>query len=71
MTKDSALVSATGFVHEIMWRATKVGRATFHNLEALIIAAIFYWVMTIILSYIQSIIEARLSKGRPLEWHPS
>jgi len=63
MTKDSALVSATGFVHEIMWRATRVGRAQFNNLEALIMAAIFYWVMTLFLSYIQSIIEARLSKG--------
>jgi polar amino acid transport system permease protein len=29
MTKDSALVSATGFVHEVMWRAQKVGRAEF------------------------------------------
>jgi polar amino acid transport system permease protein len=63
MTKDSALVASTGFVHEIMWRATKVGRATFHSLEALIIAAIFYWMLTLILTYIQSIIEARLSKG--------
>ncbi len=63
MTKDSALVSATGFVHEVMWRATRVGRAQFHNLEALIMAAIFYWVMTLILSYVQSIIETRLSKG--------
>jgi polar amino acid transport system permease protein len=63
MTKDSALVSATGFVHEIMWRATRVGRAQFNNLEALIMAAIFYWVMTLILTYVQSIIEARLSKG--------
>jgi polar amino acid transport system permease protein len=63
MTKDSALVSATGFVHEVMWRATRVGRAQFHNLEALIIAAIFYWIMTIILTYVQSIIEARLAKG--------
>jgi polar amino acid transport system permease protein len=63
MTKDSALVSATGFVHEIMWRATKVGRAQFNNLEALIMAAIFYWVMTLILSYVQSIIETRLAKG--------
>ena len=63
MTKDSALVSATGFVHEVMWRATRVGRAQFNNLEALIMAAIFYWVMTIILTYIQSIIEARLAKG--------
>lgn len=63
MTKDSALVSATGFVHEVMWRATRVGRAQFNNLEALIIAAMFYWMMTIILTYIQGIIEARLSKG--------
>jgi polar amino acid transport system permease protein len=63
MTKDSALVAATGFVHEIMWRATRVGRAQFNNLEALIMAAVFYWVMTIILTYIQSIIEARLAKG--------
>lgn len=63
MTKDSALVSATGFVHEVMWRATRVGRAQFHNLEALIMAAMFYWVMTLILSYVQTIIEARLSKG--------
>jgi len=63
MTKDSALVSATGFVHEVMWRATRVGRAQFHNLEALIIAAIFYWMMTIMLTYVQGIIEARLAKG--------
>jgi len=63
MTKDSALVSATGFVHEVMWRATRVGRAQFNNLEALIMAAVFYWVMTIILTYVQSIIEARLAKG--------
>jgi polar amino acid transport system permease protein len=63
MTKDSALVSATGFVHEIMWRATRVGRAQFNNLEALIVAAVFYWLMTIVLTYIQSLIEARLAKG--------
>ena len=63
MTKDSALVSATGFVHELMWRSTKVGRAQFHNLEALIMAALFYWGMTLILTYIQSIIEKRLAKG--------
>jgi len=63
MTKDSALVAATGFVHELMWRATKVGRQTFHNLEALIMAAIFYWVMTLILTALQSRLEASLSKG--------
>src|SRR5215211_2532215 len=63
MTKDSALVAATGFVHELMWNAVKVGRAQFRSLEALIMAAIFYWLMTLILSYLQSIIESRLSKG--------
>lgn len=63
MTKDSALVAATGFVHELMWRAVKVGRAQFHNLEALIMAAIFYWVMTLVLTAIQSRIETRLGKG--------
>ena len=63
MTKDSALVSATGFVHELMWRSTKVGRAQFHNLEALIMAAIFYWTMTLMLTYVQSIIEKRLARG--------
>jgi polar amino acid transport system permease protein len=63
MLKDSALVAATGFVHELMWRATKVGRATFHNLEALIMAAIFYWVMTLIFSYFQNRIETNLAKG--------
>ena len=63
MTKDSALVSATGFVHEVMWRATRVGRSQFNSLEALIIAAIFYWIMTIMLTYVQGMIEARLARG--------
>ena len=63
MTKDSALVSATGFVREIMWRATRVGRAQFNNLEALIMAALFYWVMTLILTYFQNRLETRLSRG--------
>jgi polar amino acid transport system permease protein len=63
MTKDSALVSATGFVHELMWRSTKVGRAQFHNLEALIMAAMFYWALTLMLSFVQSRIEAYLAKG--------
>jgi len=63
MLKDSALVSATGFVHELMWRSTKVGRAQFRNLEALIMAAVFYWIMTLIFTYFQSRLEANMSKG--------
>jgi polar amino acid transport system permease protein len=63
MLKDSALVSATGFVHELMWRATKVGRAQFRNLEALIMAAVFYWVMTLLFTYFQGRLESRLARG--------
>lgn len=63
MLKDSALVSATGFVHELMWRATKVGRASFRNMEALIMAAVFYWIMTLIFTYFQGRLEANLAKG--------
>jgi len=63
MTKDSALVSATGFVHELMWRAQKVGRAEFRNMEALVMAAIFYWIMTLLLTSVQNQLETRLAKG--------
>jgi len=63
MLKDSALVSATGFVHELLWRATKVGRAQFHNLEGLITAAAFYWIMTLVFSYFQGRLEGRMSRG--------
>jgi len=63
MLKDSALVSATGFVHELMWRATRVGRAQFHSLEALIIAAVFYWIMTLVFSGLQGRLEAYMARG--------
>ncbi|GAB4412918.1 MAG: hypothetical protein Fur0044_07230 [Anaerolineae bacterium] len=63
MLKDSALVSATGFVQEIMWRANKVGRANFKGLEALLVAALWYWLMTIIFSFIQANIEKNMSRG--------
>ena len=63
MLKDTALVSVTGFVWEILWRAQKQGRAYFRNLEALFIAAIFYWILTIIFSLIQGRVEAYLAKG--------
>ncbi len=63
MLKDSALVSATGFVHELMWRATRVGRAQFHNLEALIMAAVFYWIMTLLFTGLQARLEAYMARG--------
>ena len=63
MLKDSSLVSVTGFVREILWRAQKVGRQKFKNLEALIIAAAFYWILTLLFTAVQARIEKRLGQG--------
>ena len=63
MLKDSSLVSVTGFVREVLWRAQRVGRANFRNLEALIIAAFFYWMLTLVFTAIQARIEARFEQG--------
>jgi len=63
MLKDTALISVTGFAWETLWRAQKVGRANFRSLEALLIAAVFYWIITIIFSAVQARIEASLAKG--------
>lgn len=63
MLKDSALVSATGFVHEILWRAQKAGQPNFRNLEALIVAAVFYWALTLIFSAFQGRLETFMARG--------
>jgi polar amino acid transport system permease protein len=63
MTKDSALIAATGFVHELMWNAQAVGKMNLRNFEALLMAAIFYWIMTLIFSSMQSRLETQLSRG--------
>ncbi|MXY93746.1 MAG: amino acid ABC transporter permease [Caldilineaceae bacterium SB0664_bin_27] len=63
MLKDTSLISVTGFVWELLWRAQKQGRANFRSLEALLIAAVFYWIITIIFSAFQAQIEQRLSRG--------
>jgi len=63
MLKDSSLVSVTGFVHEILWRAQKVGRQKFKSLEALLIAAFFYWMLTLLFTALQTRLEKRLGEG--------
>jgi polar amino acid transport system permease protein len=40
-----------------------VGRANFRNLEALIIAAFFYWMLTLVFTVVQARLEARFEKG--------
>jgi polar amino acid transport system permease protein len=66
MMKDTALVSflgATVSQLEIFRRAQLLGRADNRNLEALIVSAALYWVLTSIFTYFQARLEKRLSTG--------
>jgi polar amino acid transport system permease protein len=62
MIKDSALVGIVG-TQELFFRAPKIGRQYFQNLETLVIAALIYWALTNLFSYFQARLERRLSKG--------
>ena len=62
MIKDSALVSIIG-VQELLWRAETSGRPALNILEAFFIAAVVYWVLTIVFSFFQGRLEKRLAKG--------
>jgi polar amino acid transport system permease protein len=66
MMKDTALVSLLGT--SIEWadpfrRATLLGRRDFRSLEALLVAALMYWLLTAIFSFFQRKLENRLAKG--------
>jgi polar amino acid transport system permease protein len=66
MMKDSALISLLGSVvaqMEIFRRAQLVGRADFRPLEAFVVAAALYWVLTTVFQFFQSKLERRLSAG--------
>ncbi len=66
MLKDTALVSFLGVAlvnAEIFRRASYVGTAQFHTLEAFIVAAGLYWTLTAIFTFFQRRLEARLAKG--------
>lgn len=66
MMKDSALISLLGSVvsqMEIFRRAQLVGRADFRPLEAFVVAAAIYWILTTVFQYFQNRLERRLSTG--------
>ena len=66
MMKDTALVSFLGITAasaEIFRRAQLVGKADFKNLEAYIVVAGLYWLLTAIFTYFQSRLEKRMSRG--------
>jgi polar amino acid transport system permease protein len=62
MIKDSALVSLIG-VQELLWRAQRVGQPNFRALETLLLAALIYWILTIVLSLVQDRLEKRMAEG--------
>jgi polar amino acid transport system permease protein len=62
MTKDSALVSYVG-IQELFYRAGTVGTRFFRSFETLIVAALAYWVITIVLSLFQERLEQRLAES--------
>ena len=62
MIKDSSLVSILA-VEELLFRARLVGQQNFRSLEALIIAAAIYWILTIAFSQVQQRLERRMARG--------
>jgi polar amino acid transport system permease protein len=62
MIKDSSLVSIIA-VQELLWRARRVGTQNFRTLESFLIAALVYWVLTIIFSIFQERLERRMARS--------
>jgi polar amino acid transport system permease protein len=62
MIKDSSLVSLIG-IRELLWRARGVGTRQIATVEAMIIAAAVYWILTIIFSFFQERLERRLARS--------
>ncbi len=62
MIKDSSLVSLMG-VWELSYRAIKVGRRHFQSLEMLMLVAFIYWILCVILQFVQERIEKHMARG--------
>jgi polar amino acid transport system permease protein len=62
MQKDTSLASAIALT-ELMGRARQAGAPNHHFFEALIVAAVWYWLLTIVLSYFQTRLEHRMARG--------
>jgi polar amino acid transport system permease protein len=62
MLKDSALVSTIGAL-ELFRQADLLGRRDFRSLEAYLVIAAVYWVLTMVFSYFQRRLERRLRRG--------
>jgi polar amino acid transport system permease protein len=61
MQKDTALASAIA-LQELMGRARQAGLPRQHFFEALVVAALWYWLLTLILSFFQGRLERYLAR---------
>ena len=62
MLKDSSFAYIVG-VQELLWRAQAAGRPTFQSMQTLLVAALVYWIMTILFSFIQNRLERNMASG--------
>jgi polar amino acid transport system permease protein len=62
MIKDTALVSYLA-IQEVLWRAQTSGRLNSAFFEALLVAALVYWILTIVFSFFQERLEQRLARS--------
>jgi polar amino acid transport system permease protein len=62
MQKDTSLASAITLL-ELMGLARQAGAPRQRFFEALVVAAVWYWLMTIVLSYFQRKLEYRMARG--------
>jgi polar amino acid transport system permease protein len=62
MLKDSSLVSVIG-VLEITSRASRLARRDSKPMEMLLVAAVVYWILTVISSWLQSRLENRMARA--------
>jgi polar amino acid transport system permease protein len=62
MMKDSSLVSVIT-VWELTFRAQKIGRQYFRGLETLIVAAAFYWFLTVVFQFLQGKLETYMARS--------
>ena len=62
LNKESAIVTVIGAL-DIMRRAYVVGGSSYHYLEALMIAGVIYYIMTLILTFLGKKLEKRMSRS--------
>ncbi len=62
MIKDSALVSYVT-IQEVFFRASTTGTRFFRSFETLLVAALIYWLLTIVFSFFQERLEKRFARS--------